>query len=291
MKKFLLFITISLLAFSLTGCGASAGSEKEYNDMIENMKNADNFTATVVVVDPEYGEFTQIVKVDGDKGVVNLFDINFFYTTENDSPQIITAIDLGIATTNYYGEEVVMSEIDNLLSEVTIFNEFSYDDFTYEDGRYVADVIKHNIQEVSFNVKDGYMDIINYKLALDGVELEISTRFFNFDETEVNLPEYITDQDFIDKKAEVETLFPTYGLVIDITEFRLTTYDTTYVYVVGGNSIIFNQLDGTFYPDTFEVEAGENTYTVAEYVLLDDAMGDEDLFNLLLELYRLYVGE
>ena len=290
MKKILTLITITLLAFSLTAC-SGAGSEKEYNEVLENMNNMDNFTASVIINDPTYGQFTQLVKVNGNEGVVTIFDIDFYFERNDTDAVVITTIDLGHENSNYYGETVALSEVEQLTSEAFVFTVFGYEDFTYEDGKYMSDVIDFSLTDIEFTVDGDYIDEVAYTLTLGEDVLTIGVRYFNIGTTEVDIPEYVTDEDLVALRLQVQEDYPTYTLETTIEEFRLTTYDTTYVWMVGTEYMAFDQLNAAFYPETFKVVVDEETYTVEEYLALENSMGDLELFNLLVDLYRVYISE
>ncbi len=305
MKKFLALILASVLVFSLAACGEDeyeVGSEEHKEALQNNMDNLDNYTITVSIEDPNNGTLSETHKIDGDKALAYQFEVYYYYQLlENDEALFLSPIEDLAEKSGYYGDTISVALLNMQIDHAFIFRDFDYSEFDYGEGEFVITDYE-DFGVVTFTVDGDYLSTVEYSVTYGDITFPISIRFFNINSTELNMPTYVTVESLAELATEINDTNSTHALDINIFQdpnnhntetrgFEYRTLDTTYYFIFGEDTIRFNEINDTFYPETFEIEADGTTYSVEDYLATTGAVGDLDLYNKLLELYRIFVTE
>lgn len=239
MKKILLLL---LFVFVISGC------EARKSEFVIAMANMDDLTSVEMTITmqnvPIFGSLTGNIKLDNEKTETTFFgDTSYAYTEDGVEYELFELHD------HFYSQEVEVTEED--LSELGMFEDFNglkEEDFTYEDGTYVAKDTILEMDDLVITIEEEYVTIIEFTVTEEMLENEVTlTIIIEFDEyntTEVTLPAYETVTDYVEGLLYFDNQF--YSFEETETGFTLSDFGTT---------IEYNSDDNLFYFSTWGEEA------------------------------------
>lgn len=287
MKKILTFLIILVSVFTLTSC-AKESPEEIFNEAMDNMENADNLRMYVSIFQDSETIYEVVYKTTGDVSQIDVFGSTFYYETINESTiNILSPLDAEKPTIAYFGEEAPSNTFDTFVEERYYYEDFVFEDFTYEDGVYKQSNFSETITFLRVTISDGYIKEMYMEMLIEGELFTSVVMFKNYGVTTITLPNYLTEQTFIDKQEEV-TENTSFSLTIDKDGFELSTLDTTFYYIMGSNEVRFDSLNAKYHPAIESIFINEQTYNLDDYLALAEHLDSEEVFALVKELFNMY---
>ncbi|MBN2541113.1 MAG: hypothetical protein JXB08_06275 [Bacilli bacterium] len=269
MKKIIALLGL-LFVVSLVGCDLG---QSEFDKAIEQLQTMESVTIEMTTSIPTYEfEIVANMLIDGNYSAITIDEETTYEFVEDD--KYYTLEDFG---TNYLPKEIQFE--DALGFSALDFNSDAdtmiEDDFELIDGWYVYSLDDPDFDELKILIADDSVQSMFFASEEDGLRVEITLDFSNFNETSVNLPgNIIILSQFNDLKDQLIEM----GFDFEIQPL--------YSEFVHGNTVISCEIysDGGIcnyqeYPTswTFLIDGSDFGYNDGGYTSLDDLYAAADL--------------
>ncbi len=281
MKKLLLIVT-GIAVFLLSGCSMFSS---EFEKAVDNMNNLDSMTMRMTIDDVlGTGDIITTYKIDGNK-IYNREDgENFYAYYEGDKIYMVEDFMDGT-----YAFEVQESYIEDR-GPYTEFGKLYEDDFEINDeGFYVLTKSIEGLEDTeNFRIKieDEYITELRFEITVFTITIDYLVEFFNFDDTEINLPEFEIPSDLIMAHKGMSNL----GYLYNLTEEGFIYekfYGADIVYNNGEDSFLILDFPNQeiYFPEDDTI-MGDTLMTLEEYYDNGNAMVPEEALKHLKTIYE-----
>lgn len=191
MKKLLLLFIIISITLTLTACGEKEAKikelpieEKNFNDAMSSLKLEDSVTIKTTLKDfPLLGDIESTIKIQGDEIEMIIFDESLYMVSEDDVMYVLVE-----SGGTYIKQEADIEDQEAANTDLG----FKYEDFTFEDGVYKANLTIDEMRDLVVLITDGQIVSMTFTAKIPDLNKDIETvmEFIDFGTTTVNLPTY-----------------------------------------------------------------------------------------------------
>jgi len=184
MKKILLLL-IMVLTITLSACGEDIpAEEKNFKDAMSSLELEDSVTIKTTLKDfPVIGDVESLIKIQGDAVEMIIFDESLYMVNEDDVMYML------IEANGVYTKEVADEEDQDVVNTDLGLN---YEDFTFEDGVYKANVVIEDMVDLELVITDGVLVSMTFTAEIPDLNISVVTvmEFVDYGNTTVTLPAY-----------------------------------------------------------------------------------------------------
>ena len=184
MKKILLLL-IMVLTITLSACGEDIpAEEKNFKDAMSSLELEDSVTIKTTLKDfPVIGDVESLIKIQGDAVEMIIFDESLYMVNEDDVMYKL------IEANGVYTKQVADAEDQDAVSTDLGLN---YEDFTFEDGVYKANVVIEDMVDLELVITDGVLVSMTFTAEIPDLNISVVTvmEFIDYGNTTVTLPAY-----------------------------------------------------------------------------------------------------
>lgn len=259
MKRIKLFVVLSTLTLLLSGCSIFGASKTAI--ALNNMADLDNYRMdmTFEIVNGE--TFSAYALVDGNYEQLHMLGETIHLITEEDGVYVID-YSRGLPVLELSSE---YSDEDEDYDDFSLFEDVS---FREDDGYWIMESdepIFDGIDEVKFKLEDNYVKEMILSGTVEGVTMNISILYSKFNDVDVEIPNYLSEDEFDDFLDGMEEVF-----IVDI-------FIGEYGFTVNGYNFVVDCFGSSDVNCFFETEPGFD-YNLGTGIVTDQEDNTYDTF-------------